>query len=84
MQSVSEIEVADQYAKMGSGRVFQRVQTTHIGHTYPNHKGSDYYKNQALCHIGILDALGLVYLIPNKRRLIWAPGLQDKNRNGIV
>ena len=64
MQSVSEIEVADQYAKMGSGRVFQRVQTTHIGHTYPNHKGSDYYKNQS--------------------RLIWAPGLQDKNSNGIV
>ena len=37
----------------------QRVLSTHMGYTYPNHKGNYYYKNHTLYHIGTLDPLGL-------------------------
>ena len=37
----------------------QRVPSTHMGNTYPNHKGDYYYRNHTLYHIGTLDPLGL-------------------------
>ena len=36
----------------------QRVLSTHMGNTYPNHKGNYYYRNHTLYHIGTLDPLG--------------------------
>ena len=36
----------------------QRVLSTHMGYTYPNHKGNYYYRNHTLYHIGTLDPLG--------------------------
>ena len=36
----------------------QRVLSTHMGNTYPNHKGHYYYSNHTLYHIGTLDPLG--------------------------
>ena len=36
----------------------QRVLSTHMGNTYPNHKGRYYYRNHTLYHIGTLDPLG--------------------------
>ena len=36
----------------------QRVLSTHMGYTYPNHKGNYYYRNPTLYHIGTLDPLG--------------------------
>ena len=39
-------------------KISQRVLSTHVGYTYPNHKGSYYYRNHTLYHIGTLDPLG--------------------------
>ena len=36
----------------------QRVLSTHMGNTYPNHKGNYYYRNHTLYHIATLDPLG--------------------------
>ena len=36
----------------------QRVLSTHMGYTYPNHKGNYYYRKPTLYHIGTLDRLG--------------------------
>ena len=36
----------------------QGVLNTHMGNTYPNHKGNYYYRNHTLYHIGTLDPLG--------------------------
>ena len=36
----------------------QRVLSTNIGNTYPNHNGSYYYRNHTLYHISTLDPLG--------------------------
>ena len=38
----------------------QRVLKTNIGNTYPNHKGSYYYRNHTLYHVSTLDPLGLL------------------------
>ena len=38
--------------------ITQRVLSTHMGNTYPNHKGSYYYRNHTLYHISTLDPLG--------------------------
>ena len=35
----------------------QRVLSTHMGNTYPNHKGHYYYRNHTLYHIGVLWTL---------------------------
>ena len=37
----------------------QRALSTHMGNTYPNHKGNDYCRNHTLYHIGTLDPLRL-------------------------
>ena len=42
----------------GLGFKAQSVLSTNIGNTYPNHKGSYYYGNHTLYHIGTLDPLG--------------------------
>ena len=40
--------------------ITQRVLSTHMGNTYPNHKGNDNYINHTLYHIGTLDPLGYI------------------------
>ena len=59
----------------------QRVLSTHMGNTYPNHKGNYYYRNHTLHHIGTLDPLGkhafLSYAV-----YVWVhrqPGRQSPN-----
>ena len=37
----------------------QRVLSTHMGNTYPNHNGNYYYRNHTLYCIGTLDPLAL-------------------------
>ena len=60
-------------------KLAQRVLSTHMGYTYPNHKGNYYYRNHTLYHIGTLDPLGLVYASKVEQRKDRHLGKNGKN-----
>ena len=60
----------------------QRVLSTNIGNTYPNHEGSYYYRNHTLYHISTLDPLGILDSRPGPLVVLDLPvaSMQDRSK----
>ena len=47
------------YTTQKEGTTSQRVLSTYIGDTYPNHNSNSYYRNPTFYYAGTLDPLGI-------------------------